>query len=58
MFKKSFDSVEFQRKVRENALKEANYDIRKLIEQVNDRLKNNELNIYFESLNSKDLKTA
>ncbi|OGU12358.1 MAG: hypothetical protein A2X61_01285 [Ignavibacteria bacterium GWB2_35_12] len=44
MFEKSFDCVEFQRKVREEAMKEANYDIKTLIEQVNERLKNNDLN--------------
>lgn len=44
MSEKPFDCVEFQRKTREEALQEANYDIKTLIEQVNERLKNNDLN--------------
>ena len=44
MFEKPFDCVEFQRKARKKALKEANYDIKTLIVQVNERLKNNDLN--------------
>ena len=58
MSEKSFDCVEFQRKVREKALKQANYDIKKLIEQVNERLKTNELNIYLEEIKHKQLTTA
>lgn len=47
MSEKSFDCVEFQRQAREEALKKANYDIRTLIHQVNERLENSELNSFF-----------
>ena len=56
--KKSFDCVEFQRNEREDALNEADYDIRKLIEQVNIRAKSNELNIFLEEKLKKQLKSA
>lgn len=54
---KTFDCVEFQRKVRDEALKEANYDIKTLIEQINERLKYNSLNELLER-KEKQLKTA
>ena len=53
MNKKEFDCVEFQRNVREEALKKANYNIKTLIKQVNERLKENELNIYLEDKKNK-----
>jgi hypothetical protein len=58
MYKKSFDCVDFQRKVREKATKQANYDIKKLIEQVNVRLKNNDLNNYLEKIKHKQTITV
>lgn len=58
MTEKSFDCVEFQRNAREEALKKANFDINQLIEQVNNRLKNNQLNSYLEEIKNKKLITA
>ena len=56
---KSFDCVNFQREIRDNAIKLAGYDIRTLINQVNERLKNDELNNYLELiLKEKQLKSA
>lgn len=57
MFEKSFDCVDFQREAREEALIEANYDIKKLIEQVNERLKYNEINSYLVDIKHKQPKT-
>jgi hypothetical protein len=53
MHKTSFDCVDFQRKERDKASKDANFDFRNLIEQVNERTKKNELNNYIESLKEK-----
>ena len=46
MSDKSFDCVEFQRQAREEALKKANYDIKTLIHQVNERLESSKLNSF------------
>jgi hypothetical protein len=44
---KDFDCVQFQRDVREKILKEANYDIRILAENIKSSLKDNDLYIFF-----------
>ena len=43
MKKKKFDCVQFQRGAREKMLKEADYDLVKLVENIQERLKTNEL---------------
>jgi len=40
---KRFDCVDNQRKIRSMMIKEANYDLNKLAEIINDRTKNNKI---------------
>ncbi|MBI5325759.1 MAG: hypothetical protein HZB41_10905 [Ignavibacteriae bacterium] len=40
---KTFDCVQFQRSIREKMLKEADYDLDKLIKGIEERLKTNDL---------------
>ena len=57
---KTFDCVQFQRDVREQMLKEADYDLSKLVENVKNHLKSNELYHYLmeKKAKSKQLELA
>ncbi|OGU12357.1 MAG: hypothetical protein A2X61_01275 [Ignavibacteria bacterium GWB2_35_12] len=51
---KDFDSVQFQRDVRESMLKEANYDLDKLVNNIKKRLTTNDLYIFFKERKEKE----
>ena len=58
MTNKVFDCVQFQREVRERMLKEANYDLKTLVENIRNNLKNNDLHHFLMERKEKQLTSS
>ena len=55
---KNFDCVQFQRQVREKMLKEADYDLEKLVRKIKEGLKSNDLYIFLKERKHKQFKSV